>query len=493
MKTSSSSITLSLISHTNIGKTTLARTLLRRDVGQVLDQAHVTLQNEQFVLLEASDGSRLNLWDTPGFGNSHKLLSRLQGLTNPIGWVIAQVWDRLADKPFWCSQQAIRNVRDEADVVLYLVNATEDPSMAGYLQPELELLTWLNKPVIVLVNQTGLIDPQQQRKLESHWKQHVGPQEVIKDVMNLDAFTRCWVQEGVLWNRITKALPPEKQPTMERLGKAWYDTHRQIFDSSMTHLAQLLMETALDGEVIPQEATGLSKKHLIKGAIHGLNQRLAQRISAITTHLIGLHGLTGAVAHTLQSRIEDVTVPGERKPWEEESFWGALASGGAAGLASDLATGGLSHGVFTIGGAILGALAERAYAKSQEEGDPNRISWVPLFLDRQTRDALLRYLAVTHSGRGRGDYADPREFPLFWQHAAEKAIEERKDDLHRAWKQAQFPQPPTMKRDQAQANLSHLLSFMAQKILLQFYPEAEPWLKGNSRLHFKTTQVNASD
>ena len=35
-------ITLSLISHTNAGKTTLARTLLRRDIGEVLDQAHVT-------------------------------------------------------------------------------------------------------------------------------------------------------------------------------------------------------------------------------------------------------------------------------------------------------------------------------------------------------------------------------------------------------------------------------------------------------------------
>lgn len=328
MKTSPSSITLSLISHTNIGKTSLARTLLRRDVGQVLDQAHVTLQNEQFVLLETPDGFRLNLWDTPGFGNSHKLLIRLQGLTNPIGWIVSQVWDRLADKPFWCSQQAIRNVRDEADVVLYLVNATEDPSMAGYLQPELELLSWLNKPVIVLVNQTGLIDPQQQRQLESHWKQHWVTQDVIKDVMSLDAFTRCWVQEGVLWDRITRALPPEKQPTMERLGRAWSSTHRQIFDSSMTYLARLLIETALDGEFLPPEATGLSKKHLIKRAIHALDQRLAQRISELTTHLIRLHGLTGDVAHTLQSRIEDVTVPGERKPWEEETFWGALASVG---------------------------------------------------------------------------------------------------------------------------------------------------------------------
>ena len=35
-------ITLSLISHTNVGKTTLARTLLRRDVGDIRDAAHVT-------------------------------------------------------------------------------------------------------------------------------------------------------------------------------------------------------------------------------------------------------------------------------------------------------------------------------------------------------------------------------------------------------------------------------------------------------------------
>ena len=35
-------IHLSLVSHTNIGKTTLARTLLMRDVGEIADRAHVT-------------------------------------------------------------------------------------------------------------------------------------------------------------------------------------------------------------------------------------------------------------------------------------------------------------------------------------------------------------------------------------------------------------------------------------------------------------------
>ncbi|MCA9420567.1 MAG: DUF3482 domain-containing protein, partial [Nitrospira sp.] len=211
-----------------------------------------------------------------------------------------------------------------------------------------------------------------------------------------------------------------------------------------------------------------------------LDQRLGLRISAMTAHLIELHGLTGDVAHTLKSRIEDVTVPGERKPWEEETFWGALASGAAAGLASDFATGGLSHGAFTIGGAILGALAERTYAKSQEIGDPNRMSWIPAFLDRQTRDALLRYLAVTHCGRGRGEYTDPREFPLFWQRATEKVLGQWKDDLHQVWKLAQSHHLTTDNTDQAQLKLVHLLSAMSLKILGEFYPEAKSWLKASS-------------
>ena len=55
-------VTLSLISHTNAGKTTLARTLLRRDVGEVRDAAHVTLFNESYTLLE-HDARLLRLYE----------------------------------------------------------------------------------------------------------------------------------------------------------------------------------------------------------------------------------------------------------------------------------------------------------------------------------------------------------------------------------------------------------------------------------------------
>lgn len=100
-------VTLSLISHTNAGKTTLARTLLRQDVGEVRDAAHVTLFNESYKLLE-HDARLLRLWDTPGFGDSARLLKRLKREKNPIFWFISQTWDRLTDKPLWCSQQALK-------------------------------------------------------------------------------------------------------------------------------------------------------------------------------------------------------------------------------------------------------------------------------------------------------------------------------------------------------------------------------------------------
>ena len=72
------SIALSLVSHTNVGKTTLARTLLGRDVGEVRDAPHVTEFTDVHVLLRSDAGDELTLWDTPGFGDSQRLVRRLR-------------------------------------------------------------------------------------------------------------------------------------------------------------------------------------------------------------------------------------------------------------------------------------------------------------------------------------------------------------------------------------------------------------------------------
>ena len=45
------SINLSLVSHTNVGKTTLARTLLKKDIGEIGDRPHVTALPEPHLLI----------------------------------------------------------------------------------------------------------------------------------------------------------------------------------------------------------------------------------------------------------------------------------------------------------------------------------------------------------------------------------------------------------------------------------------------------------
>jgi GTPase Era involved in 16S rRNA processing len=140
------SVNLSLISHTNAGKTTLARTILQQDVGEVRDAAHVTEVATGYIMVQSGEDT-LMLWDTPGFGDTARLVTRLRLAGNPIGWLLSQVWDRFRDRPLWSSQQAVRNARDEADVVLYLVNASEDPVGAAYVPLEMEVLSFIGKPV----------------------------------------------------------------------------------------------------------------------------------------------------------------------------------------------------------------------------------------------------------------------------------------------------------------------------------------------------------
>jgi len=117
-----STIAISLVSHTNAGKTTLARTLLQRDVGEVRDAPHVTEFTEDHLLLRSDAGDELRLSDTPGFGDSVRLVRRLRAQGSPIGWFLSEVWDRWRDRAFWASQQALRHVRERADAVLYLVS-----------------------------------------------------------------------------------------------------------------------------------------------------------------------------------------------------------------------------------------------------------------------------------------------------------------------------------------------------------------------------------
>lgn len=437
-------VTLSLISHTNAGKTTLARTLLRRDVGEVRDAAHVTLFNESYTLLE-DDARLLRLWDTPGFGDSARLLKRLQREKNPILWFLSQTWDRLTDKPLWCSQQALKNVREDADVVLYLVNATEPPEVAAYITPEMQILGWVGKPVLVLLNQTGPAQDPAIEEAENHtWRDHLKQYSFVKDVLRLDAFARCWVQEERLMDVLTPLLSAEKTEAFKHLKRAWHQRNADIFRQSGRVLSELLTAAVVDGIEVRSETllerVGIGRQELNKeyqDAREKLASRLADRIVVATNRLIELHGLEGEAARALGKLSREQFHAPQQVPEAIWSVIGSVAGGAMGGLIADLKMGGMTFG----GGALVGGLAAGigAYAliKSYNlvRGGDQRLHWSREHFREQVRLALLTYLAVAHFGRGRGEWEASAE-PAHWNQIISDVIEEHADGLDRMWKEA---------------------------------------------------------
>lgn len=435
-------ITLSLISHTNAGKTTLARTLLRQDVGEVRDAPHVTLFNESYTLLETG-GFVMRLWDTPGFGDSARLMKRLKRERNPVLWFLSQTWDRITDRPLWCSQQALKNVRDEADVVLYLVNATEPPEAAGYIGPEMEILGWVGKPVVVLLNQTGTPGSSEMERVElDAWRAHLKQFEAVRSVLTLDAFARCWVQEDTLMESLAPLMEGSKIPTFQHIKKAWTQRNIGVFRDSIRLLSEQLTAALVDGvDVRPEtllERVGWQREELNReynDARQKLASQMADRVEQTTNKLIEAHGLKGAAGH----EVSQVAREHFHQPQAvSESIWGVLGSfaGGAmGGLIADLKLGGMTFG----GGALLGGLASGigAYALIRSynlvRGSDQRLRWSREHFREQVRLALLTYLAICHFGRGRGEWQESEQ-PQHWHETVDAVIEEHDDAVDHLWK-----------------------------------------------------------
>jgi hypothetical protein len=486
-------VNLSLVSHTNVGKTTLARTLLRRDIGEIRDRAHVTEIAEGHPLIETADGDALQLWDTPGFGDSARLLKRLQASGNPIGWLLSQVWDRFTDRPFWSSQQAMKNVRESSDAVLYLVNASEDPRSAGYVDAEMQILGWMGKPVVLLLNQVGVPRGADADRADAEaWRRHLAAYPWVRGALGLDAFARCWVQEDALFAKVGEVLDADKRPVMEKLRSAWRARNLGVFGASVAALVDQLAATGADSEPLAPRSLADKARGWVtsvatgKGgadagpdrALDALARRLDRRVRTATDELIQLHGLSGRAADEILARVAgqvDVETPADAG---KAGVIGGVVSGALGGLAADLAAGGLTFGAGALIGGVLGAFgaggAAKAYNLVRGAGE-GKVRWSTQFMDERLVAAVLRYLAVAHFGRGRGDFVQS-EYPAHWRAVVESAVGRFDDRLAELWRDAAQGASGTA----VAAELTPLVDEVLRDVLVTLYPEAEAIFSGEA-------------
>ena len=488
-----SQVTLSLISHTNVGKTTLARTLLRRDVGEVRDQAHVTEASTAYELIQV-DGDRLVLWDTPGFGDSARLMKLLRRQRSPVGWLLLQVWDRVVDRPLFCSREAAQNVRDKADVVLYLVNASESPQDAGYVALELELLGWIGRPTLLLLNQVG----GEGGDARDDWRRYAAAWQVVGDVLSLDAFARCWTEEGLLFDRVARLLEGERRDAMQRLAAAWNARNLADFDEAIGALTDYVLGVSADREAAePRSPANPGPRGALRSfgdvlrfsavdrrrAEKVLNERLDRDTAVLMASLIRIHGLEGHSAATIEKRIRAVRIDGDRVPLDERSgaLAGAVVSGALSGLAADVLSGGLTLGGGMIAGGLLGALGGaalgRGYRLLAGESRP-MVGWSPEFLDRLFEQSLLRYLAVAHFGRGRGTWRD-LESPTRWISSVESSFVAERRTLAALWRTLSAAGDGVP--DGARERMRGALERAARRVLIEVHPHAAELLEPSAR------------
>jgi len=151
-------------------------------------------------------------------------------------------------------------------------------------------------------------------------------------------------------------------------------------------------------------------------------------------------------------------------------------SGALGGLAADLGAGGLTFGAGALIGGVLGAFGARGVARAynlargSEEGT---VRWSAEFLESRLAAALMRYLAVAHFGRGRGDFVAGLA-PAHWQEAVNEAVQMRRAQLQPVWAIARAAEADKSNTDSTAAALLPIVAASAREVLSRFYPDSMP-------------------
>ncbi|HEY9064683.1 MAG TPA: DUF3482 domain-containing protein, partial [Burkholderiaceae bacterium] len=117
------------------------------------------------------------------------------------------------------------------------------------------------------------------------------------------------------------------------------------------------------------------------------------------------------------------------------AVWGGMVTGALVGLKADVLSGGLTLGGGLLAGGLIGALGAAGLARCVNLVRGTERSWVAWnaeALDQMVDAALLRYLAVAHFGRGRGEWAQS-ESPPFWKDVIAQALAPHREALAALW------------------------------------------------------------
>jgi len=214
----------------------------------------------------------------------------------------------------------------------------------------------------------------------------------------------------------------------------------------------------------------------VEQARAALAAQLDDDVRASTTELLALHGIEGQAQGEILARVATQFDVQTRVPEGKAAVLAGVLSGALAGLKADVATGGLTMGGGLLAGGLLGALGGAGLARGinvMRGGGPPSVGWSADALTPMVEAALLRYLAVAHFGRGRGQWVEG-EAPSFWRDVVVEAIAPLHDELRALWQSRTTQVDASGDVERIAAGLRPLLERATRDVLTRLYPGTAP-------------------
>ncbi len=351
----SAPLKLALVGHTNVGKTSLLRTLTR-DVsfGEVSHRPSTT-RHVEGARLSVDGEPLLELYDTPGLEDAIALLDHLERIERP--------GERL-DGPartarFLEGSEVRQRFEQEAKVLrqllasdagLYVIDARE-PVLAKY-KDELAVLAGCGKPLLPVLNFVA-----QPGHGEERWREALA-RLGLHALVRFDSVAPPIDGERRLYESLALLLE-QSRAKLQRL----IEDHEAQAAARLSEGNRLIAELLVDVAACRRGVA--AQPELERGAIRELHDAVRAREQRCVEALLRLYGFRTQDAATadlplLDGRWGDDLFNPETLKQLGVKIGGGMAAGAAAGAGVDLMVGGITLGAAALLGAIAGGGAQTA-------------------------------------------------------------------------------------------------------------------------------------
>ena len=403
---SGEALKLAVVGHTNTGKTSILRTLLR-DVyfGEVKNEAATTRHVERAQLTDSQTGEVLvSLYDTPGLEDASGLMdwledntaSRRDGIERLQQFLAADIATSDTNNSGLNSNyddysQEAKVIRQllASDMAIYVVDAREP--VLGKYKDELAILSWAAIPVMPVFNFTDAQDA------------NIDDWQTMLARRNLHISTRFdsvafeFNDEMRLWQNLATMLTHSEM--LEQLMARRTENWAQLYDDANIIIADFLLNVAAFVREIGEDDDPMP-------VLEQMQEAVRQSERAMQHNLLNLYKFyDNAVAATpleLKAYQQDPFDPELLKSYGIRTTSGA-AAGALLGLGIDAAALGTTLGLGAAIGGIAGGLLSNTGSIADKISGIKRLYIDPATLTLLATRALDLLNALRHRGHAATD------------------------------------------------------------------------------------------